>query len=421
MFKEIFKSNWQLLFLSLLAALIPSGINLWPLTLVWAFLCFYSGEYKKFKLPKQFWFWIFTSFFILQLIGVLYSNNKTDALIFAQALIGFLIFPVLLINYPLKKEEFKMLLQIFCFSCIFVSVYLILRAIFYSIVLQIPIYTYSKFSFLMHPSYISLYMIFSISVLYLGGFKLSEIPKKDLFIKLALTSVLVVGILFCSSKMGLITLGLTIIFLCLYFILRLRAFYYTLIFLLILSSVGFAFVEIIPSPMQRIDNVVNQYNNTKGMNYTNIEDLNRQTIAKSLNQKESTLARVFIWGSAMPVIKQHLLFGVGPGDVSSAMFSSAEHNGIYLFKKFNMHNQFIETQMGIGILGMFILLTLTFGALIYAFIKKDPLLAVLSMLFILNFLVESMLQQDYLALFFSLFIYIFIKVNSKDSEERDRA
>ncbi|HTB05697.1 MAG TPA: O-antigen ligase family protein [Bacteroidia bacterium] len=259
-------------------------------------------------------------------------------------------------------------------------------------------------------------MIFSISALYMGGFKLSEVVKNDLFIKLGLTAILVIGILFCSSKMGLITLGVTIVFLCLYFIIKLRAFYFTLIFLLILSGVGFAFLEIIPSPMQRLDNVVNQYNNTKGMNYTNIEDLNRQTIAKSLNQKESTLARVFIWGSAMPVIKQHFLFGVGPGDVSSAMFSSAEHSGIYIFKKFNMHNQFIETQMGLGILGSFILLALTFGALIFSIIKKDPLLAMLSLLFILNFLVESMLQQDYLALFFSLFVYMFIKVNSKDSE-----
>jgi O-antigen ligase len=154
------------------------------------------------------------------------------------------------------------------------------------------------------------------------------------------------------------------------------------------------------------------------MDYWDLQRFNVETTAKGLNPAESNLARFLIWSSAMPVIKEHLLFGVGTGDVSDALALSAESKGIYAFKKYNTHDQFIETQMGLGLPGLFLLLFLTFGALIYALAKKDLLLAVLALLFILNFFVESMLIGNYIPLFFSLFLYLFIKVNTEEEHSK---
>ncbi|HXB12635.1 MAG TPA: O-antigen ligase family protein [Bacteroidia bacterium] len=413
MLREILKLNWQFLFLSLFAALIPSGLNYWPLGILWILLWLTSGEYKKFKLPKKAWFWIMSSFFILHFIGFLYSSNKSDGFDIAFVELGFLFFPIILNTHTLKKEEFSALLMIFSCANFIAAVFLILRSLFYTIALQCPVYMYSKFSPFVHPTYLSLYLIFSIVILYLGEFKLSGEPKKDVIIKLIMSSVMVLAVLFCSAKIGLITLAVSIIFMSAYFIIKLKKVYQALSFFFIISGICFVFTEFVAFPLQRLNNIVVQMNNTKGMNYTDLRTFNTQTVSKGLNQKESTIARVFIWGSALPVIKDHLLFGVGPGDVSNAMNSYAESKGIYTFDKYNMHNQYIETAMGLGIPGLIVLLLLTFGALIYAFIQRDLLMGVFTTLCILFFMVESMFRMNYFSLFFSLFLFLFIRVNTK--------
>lgn len=187
-------------------------------------------------------------------------------------------------------------------------------------------------------------------------------------------------------------------------------------------------------PMLRLDALVNTYEYTKGMDYYDLQDFNKESIAKGLNQQESTLARIFIWNSAIPVIKSHLLFGVGTGDAISSMVSYDKNIGldtlennqmnnvsgkehlflsvVYSHSNYNMHNQYIQTQIELGLPGFFLLLFLTFGVLVFSFIKKDLLLGIFSILIILNFIVESMFQWDYFVLFFSAFLYMFIKVNT---------
>jgi O-antigen ligase len=416
MHSAIFKLNWQVLFLTAIAALLPFGISCWPVAYLWLFLWFYSGEYKKFKLHKDIWFWALCGFFILHVAGYYYSNDKVIAYGIAVEMAGFAILPIVLSTYALTKAEFREILRIFCLSNVFLAAYLILRALFYNIILGEPIYTYSLFSRFLHPSYSSFYMIFALSVLFLGGFQLSEVPRKDFMFQIASSSILVIAILFCSPKIALLTLAVTILFLCVYFIIKFKKLYYTLSFLLILSGISFVFVKIVPFPMERIGNFLEDYKTAKTMKYQSLEDLDIQVFAKGLNEKESTLARIFIWGTAWPVVKNHLFFGVGPGDVSTAMFNKAEIRGLYAFKYYNMHNQYLETQMGLGLLGTLLLLFLTIGPLIYSFIKRDPLLGMLSILVILYFCVESMLRMSYFTFFFPLFLYLFI-LSYRDKSE----
>ncbi len=266
-------------------------------------------------------------FFLLHIAGYYYSTDKVIAYGIAVELAGFAILPVVLSTYSLTKTEFKEILRIFCFSNVFLATYLILRALFYNVILGEPIYTYTLFSRFLHPTYSSFYMILSLLVLFLGGFQLSNEPRKDFLLKLASSAILVIAVLFCSPKIALLTLAFTILFLCVYFIIKFKKLYYTLAFLLILSGISFVFVKIVPFPVERIDNFIEDYKTTKTMKFQTLEDLNIEVFAKGLNERESTLARIFIWGSAWPVVKNHLIFGVGPGDVSTAMFSKAEVKG----------------------------------------------------------------------------------------------
>jgi O-antigen ligase len=421
--------NWQFLYLCLLGAFIPYGITYAPYIFIGVFLWFYFGEFKKIKFPKTGLFILFFCFFILHCIGILYSNNKSMAINPALTKIGFVFFPILLNTYTLNNVEFRKILHVFCFSNIIVAVLLITRALASSIFFHSPLYTYSLFSWFIHPSYCAFYMVFSIAILYLTEFKTAKSPQNDLLIKLVFTTLLVIAILFCSSKMGVITLALTVLFLSIYFMVKLKSFFYSFFFILLLSGICFIFVVYIPSPIQRLNAMVNDYTTTQKIGYSDLHDFNKQTLSKGLNQRESGLARIFIWNAVKPVIKKHLLFGVGTGDVINSMVISAQDEGldtinnkfipepqenlflygVYRAPNYNMHNQFIETQMGLGLPGTVVLWLLTFGTLIFSFLKRNLLLSIFTCLIILNFFVESMFQWDYFCLFYSLFLYMFIE------------
>jgi len=182
-------------------------------------------------------------------------------------------------------------------------------------------------------------------------------------------------------------------------------------------------------PLLRLEALIKDYKETKEMNYFNLQDFNNQSLQKGLPQQESALSRILIWNSSVPVVKSHLLFGVGTGDVISSMISYDKSLGldtindlsdkqhlfltvVYHHGNYNIHNQFIQTQMGLGLPGLFILLILTFGVLTYSIVKKDLLLGIFSILIIINFCVESMFQWDYFSLFFSLFLWMFIQKNT---------
>jgi O-antigen ligase len=412
---DIFRINWQYFILLLLSALIPYGTKVWPVIAIGIVFWIYNKEYKKINLRQQsLWFWVYITFFLLYIIGFFHSKNKIGALEIIQGNIGFLLFPLLLNNYSLNKQEFKILLMTFCFSNIIISSYLILRVLFNALFFGTAISTYSQYSIYMNPSYFSLFLIFSISMLFIGGFKLVKKPQSDLMIKLLLSTILIISVLFCCSKIGYISLALLIPFLVGYFILKTRSYKQTLLFLLISCCTCFLFIRSVPTPMQRFRNMKYDYINTKGMDYLDTKLLSAKATEIGINKKESTLARLFIWGSAWPVIKQNCLWGVGTGDVTNAMSASAKENGIGFLDSYSMHNQYIETQLGLGIFGLFVFLLLTIGVFIYSLLKRDLLFSIFSMLFIINSLVESILVSDYFSLFFSLFIYLFLKMNTAD-------
>ena len=99
------------------------------------------------------------------------------------------------------------------------------------------------------------------------------------------------------------------------------------------------------------------------------------------------------------------MFGVTPGNTTDALFEAYKNEGLTgaLSKKLNAHNQFLQTFIGTGIIGFMLLLILTLGTGIWAMIKKNYLALLFSILIILNFLVESMLQAQAGFIFFLFF------------------
>jgi len=83
-------------------------------------------------------------------------------------------------------------------------------------------------------------------------------------------------------------------------------------------------------------------------------------------------------------------------------------------QRLNVHNQFLETFVGQGILGDIILLLLLIYPFIQSLKKQNYLFALFLLLIGINFLFESMLNRQAGVLFFAFFYSYFIFVEYKE-------
>jgi O-antigen ligase len=141
------------------------------------------------------------------------------------------------------------------------------------------------------------------------------------------------------------------------------------------------------------------------------------------NSAESTAVRVLIWEQSLEVIKKNLVFGTGVGDANDELYRAYENNGLSgaLRHKLNAHNQYLQTTIGMGLVGLALLVMINFGSLIYSIRKKHFLFFIFSILVILNFMVESMLQRSDGVLFFAFFYCFFYLVNESSLKDEVNA
>jgi O-antigen ligase len=117
---------------------------------------------------------------------------------------------------------------------------------------------------------------------------------------------------------------------------------------------------------------------------------------------ESTAVRMLIWKEARAVISEHPLLGVSPGDANDALYERYRLNGLTgaYEKKLNAHNQYLQTGVGLGLVGLASLCSLF---AIPLFMRPRRLLVFFLLIIAVNFLTESMLQTMAGCIFFGYF------------------
>lgn len=133
----------------------------------------------------------------------------------------------------------------------------------------------------------------------------------------------------------------------------------------------------------------------------------RERFIDTLNQFEM---KTVSWKCGLNVLENsNLLIGAGPADVQELLQLCYYNIQSWMFDyNYNVHNQFIETAAGLGLVGFTVLLLLVCLPL-YSGLrnrKVNTLLILFLSLFILSSLTESILQTNKGIVFFSLFYSI---------------
>ena len=179
------------------------------------------------------------------------------------------------------------------------------------------------------------------------------------------------------------------------------------------------------------------------------------------NDSQNSDPRKFIWKKAIDIIKYNWLFGVGVGDAKDVLVSSyskesskpitdhavdstinilkansknlntqvkkltSDHTILkkeseniliqqinkYRFfakKKYNFHNQYLQTFATVGCFGLIILIYLLSHLFIVSIIKKDFIVSVFLFLIAMSFLTESMLERQAGVIFFTFFYLLLV-------------
>lgn len=391
--------------------MIPLYGKVLPLIIIlWSVLWIVKGSFKSkvASLNRSSLFLVPVFFYVLHIIGMLYTNNVSSGLFDLEVKFSLFLFPILIFSEREYFQKNKMGIYVtFLLGNLIACLICVINSFLNVFVHGNGFLDYTEFSIFYHPSYASMYAIFSIViVLFLffnDGFKglLSDYPKlrwlkiidkKSKPLVILLITILCSYIYFLGSRTGIIT---AIIILSFYV---LRNFF--------IKERWVLFITVL------IGCIVVPYfivtNHPRFMNAVNFITTFENTV--DISSEENTTVRYLVLVQSLNVIQNNFIIGTGTGDVKDELIKQYETNKIKAAaeQRLNAHNQFLETFIGLGILGLICLLLMLGILLYYGILYKNLLLIFFSIIISLNFFFESMLNMQGGVLFFAFFFSLLL-------------
>ena len=353
----------------------------------------------------------FAILYILYLVGTLYSSHlhsQSGALFNLEVKMSLWVFPLLFttIDFERFKPGFRSkMLYGFIVGCIISLILIFNKAVLsYFKGGSTDAFYYVQLAYPQHPSYLAMFFTFAIAVLLTWIFV--HFNENTLKRNLAFLLILVfqLFIVMLSSKAGIVSVIL----------LYLATIIYTLFhggsdrnnkliisgFLVILFLVTVSFF---PRSYSRFYSAESALENEP-----------------NVHSQDGSVARVLVWQSALEIIREHPVFGVGTGDAEPELMKLYKQKNITLAidETLNAHNQYLQTTISLGIIGLLILVAYFILPSLFAFRKKHLLYLLFLIIFAFNMLVESMLERQAGVVFYGLmnsFLFYFSYKGSGES------
>jgi len=394
------------LFPALFCFCLPFGsLLLSGLVVLWTVVSFFNIDVDQFKKGlKDKNLWLSFAFFFLSVISASFSSNKTEAGFGIEIKMSFLVVPYLFYCFKWPVQIIKRCLVSFVSGCFFACLALIIRGAYYAFNGHAEYLFYTPFSVFIHPSYFAMYLILAIAIIVMLYHDWFKSQKTVAYTSYFILVSFIVTVFLCGSKLGLISFFITMPLILLYKFREFLSIKTAAILVVVLFVLGGVSYKAFPGAFERL---------------SSLTTVSLVTLDKT--SSESTTVRILIWEQCMNIVRSNFWLGTGVGDVNDELYKAYEANGLTgaLEHKLNTHNQYFQTFIGLGLLGFILLVFMTFGALISSIKRKHFLLFIFSLLIILNFMVESMLQTSAGVLFFAFFSCFFDKVT--EAQLRDES
>lgn len=356
-----------------------------------------SFQLNKFSL-------LFAMLYCAYAIGIIWTENMDQATKYLENKAVFILFPFL---FSFRKPTG------FAMKPIYWGLILATLVSFgYGIYIGIPCYI-QHFSFPycflkshlsphMHPTYMSVFALLSMVSAYFL-YKEGSIKRVSFF---GLIGLLVLYTLLLMSLAGLLSI---VVFGAILFLVYLKNKFSVKVMVgFTLLAISLLALLIFKTPFIRDD--INETARTTERYFESPQKF----IQQLSDSPSSSETRLVMWSITWEEITAHP-FGVGTGNVAIYLGKNIRSKGNPSFadKEYNPHNQFLQTQLEIGVFGLIILLLITFGGVVYSVKKRSVVLIVLFSSLLLNSLFESMLQLQ-AGIIFYLFFFMLVEIGQNN-------
>ncbi|MCB0395750.1 MAG: O-antigen ligase family protein [Flavobacteriales bacterium] len=337
--------------------------------------------------------YLIMAFYLLHVVGLLYTEHLSLGTFDLQVKLPLLAFPLIigLVVPPEPKVMFR-IRRAFVFGCVAASLMCLGRAAWIYLVDGAFAFTYTALSFHMHVGYFAMYLLMALCFVYveiLEGKGYSSTRWLIVVFFLILMEVLL------QSKMALLLTAM-----------------------LLLTAVIASWLK---KDRQRLSTglalgavllymLITQFIVTPDVSRVYMASKNLDLARTETDTKESSMIRLIIWRIAGNIMAEHPVIGVGTGDVMPELKSYYKDMNLMSAydQQLNAHNQFFQTTIALGVMGLLVLIALLVCSLVLAWRSH----AWRSLLFLIvtggHFLTESVLETQAGTLFFGLFFSLLV-------------
>jgi O-antigen ligase len=369
------------------------------------------------NLKSSRWIWPFVAYYLVLVIGMMYTPAVGNGLFTLNKKITFLILPIMAATSTVLDEKLvRILKRGFVYSCCAIILLCLATATFYffdgGTGINFDIRTnenfknihpdasaaWMHFSYIeiahwagWHPAYLSMYLVFCLVILFTEDFP----NKKERNIHIGIACVIICFVALLATRMAIIAFICSAAYLT--FKKTLEGNLSKIVAIAVISFILGFWLWVNPVAKFRVveEPMITTYH-----------------ADKTVTDWNSVSYRLLEWEGSWSVIKAHWLGGVGTGGGKKAMDNFyAHYNYSTIGLEHNAHNQYLQVWMESGLLGLLaFLLCLSTGLFR---LWGNPAYVCFILIFSLMCLTESIGERQKGVVFFTLFQVLFLGIVKK--------
>ncbi len=349
---------------------------------------------------------IYMFFFVIQVLGLIYSNNIDFGLRRINVMLPILFMPAILLSEKLDYFKFLKMLNTLKYCIVFVFVYYIIIHVFIE---ERPLSNFVLYVINDKLGISQFYIMFILLIPMLHCISQIQI-KTQVLLNTLFLFLFLFFIILLTNKTSFFTLFLMLlikgIFLYKFKIGRYR--------FLLLSFIGLTvfFLAFTPQIKERTDVVL------RTMDFDIETIITKNSVTLTNNTLEQ---RILINYLSFKEIKKHFPFGVGTGDFKDVLFESYKKVNFKraILGDFNNHNQYMSEFLKTGAFGGVFFLILILMLINFSSIKDNYNIYIVAFFTIANFF-ESYLYRQHGVLIFSFIIPLFLVLERLSKTDYDK-
>jgi len=345
---------------------------------------------------------LFSSFFLLYLLGLLYSSNLSFAGRIMENKIPLVLFPAILSSIRLDQRTFQNILYTFVITTLIVALMGLGNSLYLFLQSGNPGFLYSDNLLLLtggQAAYFSIYVNFSIVILVYLLAKQYDFKVPPYLVYLVIFFFYIMNFIL-ASRISIIVLDVLTLGYVAYYIKKEQKWKQGVIaaFLIVAMMVGI--ILIFPQTLNRFRSITNLE-----FNYDNPNPVNRFDMPVSDENWNGLTLRLAIWSCAFEVIENNWLIGVGSGDYKDELFKVYEkRNFVYAYERqYGVHNQYIQTFINFGLIGLLVFLSMIFYPAWIAYKERNYLFLVFLFMIVIAMSTENLLNRYIGTVYYGLF------------------